>query len=75
MSCPHSRETTRWHCLATAGRYNFNKYKIIRFTFDDNRPDNHTVNKTGLTEKEAQEHCQREDTRKEGVWFHGYTKE
>ena len=50
-------------------------YKILRFTFDDNHPDNHKVIKTGLTEKEAQEHCQREDTRKEGVWFHGYTKE
>ena len=50
-------------------------YKILRFTFDDNHLDNHKVIKTGLTEKEAQEHCQREDTRKEGVWFDGYTKE
>jgi hypothetical protein len=50
-------------------------YKILRFTFDDNHLDNHKVIKTGLTEEEAQEHCQREDTRKEGVWFHGYTKE
>ena len=50
-------------------------YKIVRFTFDDNHPDNHKVIKTGLTEEEAQEHCRRDDTRKKGVWFDGYTEE
>ena len=50
-------------------------YKIVRFCFDDNHPDNHKVIKTGLTEEEAQEHCQRDDTREAGVWFDGYEEE
>jgi len=50
-------------------------FKIVRFYSDDNHPDNHKVIKTGLTEEEAQEHCQREDTREKGVWFDGYTEE
>lgn len=50
-------------------------YKIVRFTFDENHPDNHRVIKTGLTLEEAQEHCQRDDTREKGVWFDGYDEE
>tara|TARA_R100000234_G_scaffold102059_1_gene71268 strand:- start:107 stop:274 length:168 start_codon:yes stop_codon:yes gene_type:complete len=50
-------------------------FKIVRFHREDNHPDNHKVIKTGLTEEEAQEHCQREDTREKGVWFDGYTEE
>ena len=50
-------------------------YKIVRFYYDDNHPDNHKIIKTGLTESEAQEHCQREETREPGVWFDGYTEE
>ena len=46
-----------------------NTFKIVRFHREDNHPDNHKVIKTGLTEEEAQEHCQREDTRKKGVWL------
>ena len=49
-------------------------YKIIRFYREDH-PDHQKVIKTGLTKEEAQEHCQREDTREKGVWFDGYTEE
>ena len=50
-------------------------YKIIRFRKDSNGfPSRNEIVKRGLTEKEAQEHCQREDTH--GLdWFDGYTKE
>lgn len=51
------------------------EYKILRFRFD--KPTETIA--TGLTKKEAQEHCQREDTRgidKDGTkWFDGYTEE
>ena len=50
-------------------------YKIVRFTFDNNHPDNHKVIKSDLTLEEAQEHCQRDDTRESGVWFDGYEEE
>jgi hypothetical protein len=50
-------------------------YKIIRFYKDDNHPDHGKIIKTGLTLKEAQEHCQREDTYEENVWFDGYAHE
>ena len=43
-------------------------YKIIRFK----RNGKNKVIKKGLTLEEAQKHCKRKDTRKEGVWFDGY---
>ena len=51
-------------------------YKIIRFRFEDGNE----VIKTGLTLKDAQAHCKREDTHKKDangnvLWFDGYTKE
>ncbi len=46
------------------------KYKIVRFYADMKKP-SETI-KTGLTLEQAQEHCKREDTHKEGVWFDGY---
>ena len=45
-------------------------YKIIRFRFEGEQE----VIKEGLTLEQAQEHCQREDTKGEG-WFDGYTQE
>tara|TARA_Y100001937_G_C6969480_1_gene262596 strand:- start:8 stop:166 length:159 start_codon:yes stop_codon:yes gene_type:complete len=51
------------------------KYKIVRFYRDENHPDNKKVILRGLTEEEAQAHCQREDTHERGVWFDGYTEE
>jgi len=49
-------------------------YKIVKFTFDENHPDNHKVIKRGLTLEEAQAHCSRDDTREKDVWFDGYTE-
>jgi len=46
-------------------------YKIIRFKFGEYK---HRTIKTGLTLEQAQEHCNREDTKGEG-WFDGYTRE
>jgi len=47
-------------------------YSIARFYAGNKKA---RVIKTGLTLEEAQEHCQRDDTRKEGVWFDGYRSE
>jgi len=49
-------------------------YKIIRFYFPGVERGNEDI-KTGLTLEEAQEHCRRDDTRQEGVFFDGYTEE
>ena len=47
-------------------------YKIVRFWRDE--PGKHRTIKTGLTLREAQEHCSKESTRGED-WFDGYEKE
>ena len=47
------------------------KYKIIRH----NRFKGNKVIARGLTLEEAKEHCNRADTRKDGVWFDGYTRD
>lgn len=49
-------------------------YRIVRFTFDEDHPDNHRTIRHGLTLEEAQAHCQREDTHGDG-WFDGYNEE
>jgi len=46
-------------------------YKIVRF-YRDGRPPR-TIEKS-VTLKEAQEHCRNPKTRKEGVYFDGYTE-
>ena len=53
-------------------------FKIVRMFRDDSKQSE--VIKTDLTLKEAQEHCQRDDTHEkdsEGntIWFDGYTQE
>jgi len=50
-------------------------YKIIRFYRDENHPDNKKIIRRGLSLKQAQAHCSREDTHEPGVWFDGYTEE
>ena len=54
------------------GRPEYGAGKIVRFYAPDMFKENEVI-KTGLTEAEAQAHCQRADTRKEGVYFDGYT--
>ena len=44
-------------------------FRIVRFYRNGRRP--RTI-KNGLTEAQAQAHCSREETRKEGVYFDGY---
>ena len=51
------------------------KYKIVRLYAKENHPRQREVIKTGLTLEQAQEHCNREDTQKAGVWFDGYIRE
>jgi hypothetical protein len=55
-------------------------FKIIRFYFDDDKDNEVTL--TGLTLKEAKEHCSREDTHNTGPdvpmnkqWFDGFDEE
>ena len=49
-------------------------YKIVRFYAPNQNKPNRTITK-GLSLEEAQEHCSRDDTKKDNVYFDGYTKE
>lgn len=46
-------------------------YKIVRFYKSGRKS---RVIRSGLTLKEAQLHCNDPRTKKDGVWFDGYTK-
>ena len=47
------------------------RYNIVRFTYPNCFAPTKTVRKN-VTLEEAQAHCRRPDTRKEGEWFDGY---
>jgi len=49
-------------------------YKIVRFYAPGQQKRSRTI-KTGLTLEQAQAHCNDPRTRKDGVYFDGYTKE
>ena len=49
-------------------------YSIIRI-FNPRLRRKSKIIKTGLTLKEAKEHCQDSSTKKEGKWFDGYISE
>jgi len=51
------------------------KYKIVRFYQDSSHSKHNSIIKTGLTLKEAREHCNRPDTQEVGKWFDGYLEE
>lgn len=49
-------------------------YKIVRYYAPHLNRAKRTI-KRGLTLEQAQAHCSRPDTKREGKWFDGYTKE
>jgi hypothetical protein len=51
------------------------KYEIVRFYKDEQHPNHLMIIKRNLVLGQAQEHCQREDTHKVGVWFDGYKEQ
>ena len=48
------------------------KYEIIRFYHPSQNRRSRRTGSGPLTEAEAQAHCRRPDTRKDGVYFDGY---
>lgn len=49
-------------------------YLIVRYFAPHLKRENKVIG-SGLTLEEAQEYCNDPDTREDGVWFCGYTKE
>jgi len=47
------------------------KYMIVRFFRKEGMPSK--IKQKGLTLKQAQAHCSDPRTKKDGVWFDGYT--
>ena len=47
-------------------------YFIVRYFAQEGKAPQ--IRQKGLTRKQAEEHCQREDTHKAGVWFDGFTQ-
>lgn len=50
-------------------------YEIVRFYKEPNHPKHQSIIKTGLTIKEAREHCSSKDTECDGEWFDGFREE
>jgi hypothetical protein len=50
-------------------------YKIVRFYYPGMGENHDVKGKRDLTLKEAQKHCCDPTTRKEGVYFDGYTEQ
>jgi len=65
------------YTLKTKGNKKMKTYSIIRYSFENGNKKIHT----GLSLKDAQEHCQRNDTQAEQdetghrAWFDGYVSE
>jgi hypothetical protein len=49
-------------------------YKIVRYFHPSKKRPSKTMAK-GLTLQQAQEHCRKKSSRREGEWFEGYTEE
>lgn len=49
-------------------------YKIVRYYYPTQNKENRVIERD-LTLEEAQEHCNDETTRKEGIYFDGYTEQ
>lgn len=64
-----TRSTRKGNTMRTPSE----EYAIVRFEFP-NFFEPTKVIKRGVTLQQAQDHCSREDTRKEGKWFDGYKK-